>query len=54
MSVDGRHVGGGVFEGAADCCYEIVVREGGFDYAAAYVACGAEDLYIRHQHLEHK
>ena len=35
--VKGGHASDGVFESAADCCYEVIVGEGGLDYAAAYV-----------------
>lgn len=44
MWVEGGHAGDCVFKGAADCCHEVVVGEGGLDYAAAYVACCSEYL----------
>ena len=44
MWVKGGHAGDGVFKGAANCCHEVIVGEGGLDYAAAYVARCAKYL----------
>lgn len=43
--VEFLHAGEVIVEGAADCCDQVRMGEGGFDDGAAHVACCSEDLH---------